>query len=56
MATYTIRWEINVDADNPVKAAVEALQIQQDPFSEALVYSVTEDATNIETTVDLLSE
>ena len=56
MANYTVRWEINVEADDPVKAAVEALEIQQDPFSEAVVYDVTEDATNIKTVVDLLTE
>ena len=54
MPSYTIRWEINVDADNPKKAAIQCLEIHQDPFSESLYYEVTEDATNKKTMVDLL--
>lgn len=39
--TYKIIWEIEVDADNPRKAAEEALKIQRDVFSTATVFQVT---------------
>ena len=54
MPNYTITWEINVEADSPKEAAIQCLEIQHDQFSEALVYEVTEDATNKKFVVDLL--
>lgn len=40
MNTYTVSWVIEVDADNAVDAAKEALLIQRDPESTALVFDV----------------
>ncbi len=42
MRTYHVTWEIEVFADNPVDAAVEALQIQKCWKSIAKVFGVTE--------------
>jgi len=40
MKTYTVRWEIDVDADSPEAAARQALEIQRDPESIATVFEV----------------
>lgn len=37
---YHVTWEIEVDADNPIEAAREALKIQRDPESTATVFKV----------------
>ena len=37
---YTVTWSINIDADTPVNAAREALAIQRDPYSTAVVFRV----------------
>lgn len=42
MPEYLVTWEINVDADSPKEAAEEALRIQRDPDSIALVFVVRE--------------
>jgi len=40
MTSYLVRWEIDIDADNPEEAAEEALKIQRDTESWALVFDV----------------
>lgn len=40
MPEYTVRWEIEIDADSPEEAARMALEIQRDPRSTALVFDV----------------
>jgi hypothetical protein len=40
MTTYTVIWEIDVDADTHEDAAREALHIQRDPESIATVFFV----------------
>lgn len=37
---YTVRWEIEIDAETPEEAAREALKIQRDPESTATVFDV----------------
>jgi len=43
MANFHVRWEIEVDADNPVDAAAKCLEIMHDPDSTATVFGVSED-------------
>lgn len=40
MPSYRINWTIDVDADNPRKAAEQALAAQRDPASTATVFDV----------------
>ena len=40
MAEYRVKWEIDIEATSPRKAAEEALKIQHDPFSTATVFQV----------------
>ena len=56
MAEYTVTWRVQVRADNAVHAAVECLEMQQDPFSEAIHFTVVNDETKKLTEVDLLTE
>ncbi len=56
MATYKVEWEIELEENSPKEAAIEALNIQQDPFSEAVAYTVTEVSSGIKTEIDLLTE
>lgn len=44
MPSYRVRWEIDIDADNPVEAAKGALETMRDPGSEAVVFNVAEGA------------
>ena len=59
MATWNVPWLITIEADSPRAAAEEALRIQRDPSSDAIVFDVApwdahaEPACNGET-VDLL--
>lgn len=46
MATYSVSWEIEIEADSPREAAQEALAIQRDPNSIATVFSVIEASRN----------
>ena len=58
MTSYLVKWEIDIEADSPIKAAKEARLIQQDPFSEALVFDVytsnIAERNSLIQTVDLL--
>lgn len=38
---YHVVWRIEVEADNPTEAAVQAREILLDPESEAVVFDVT---------------
>lgn len=42
MKTYLVRWEIEIDAKSPKKAAKEALKIQRDLDSMAVFFDVKE--------------
>ena len=37
---YRVKWEIDIEADSPRQAAIEALKIQRDPNSLATVFEV----------------
>lgn len=56
MHEYTVTWQIQVSADNAVDAAVKCLEIQQDPFSEAIHFTIVHDATGVSSEIDLLNE
>ena len=56
MAQYRILWEIDVEADSPREAAQEARNIQLDPTSEAVVYTVYHEATEEVYDIDLLED
>ncbi|MEU9072111.1 hypothetical protein AB0D60_35160 [Streptomyces sp. NPDC048306] len=55
MTAYRVRWDIDVDACDPVDAARKALAIQRDPRSWATVFTVRGDdhGGHQVTTVDL---
>jgi hypothetical protein len=53
MTTYSIKWEIEIDAKTPEDAARKALEIQRDPASIATVFDVYEKEGN-HTCIDLL--
>jgi len=53
---YLVKWEIDITASSPQEAAKQALEIQRDKNSEALMFDVLEQATNSETAVSLLGE
>lgn len=55
METYTVTWEIELDAESPEDAARQALEIQRDPFSSALVFFV-QDEMGDRVMVDLFEE
>lgn len=40
MANYTVEWKIEVEADNPLDAARQALEIQRDKNSIATCFEV----------------
>jgi hypothetical protein len=51
MRDYRVTWEIDVTAENPTKAAKEALDIQRDGGSLATVFGVTDSRTAVCTEV-----
>lgn len=54
MPLYEITWVIDVEADTPRDAVIEALNIQQDPFSEALFFTAMDSKTKEIVEIDLL--
>ena len=40
MKEYTVKWQIEVTADNPTEAAMQARMIMLDPESEAVHFEV----------------
>ncbi len=55
MKTYSIKWEIEIDAETPEEAARKALEIQRDPASLATVFDAYDEEGNC-TRVDLLEQ
>jgi hypothetical protein len=53
MTTYSIKWEIEIDAKTPEEAARKAFEIHRDPASMATVFDVYDKEGNY-TRVDLL--
>ena len=53
MTSYLVQWEIDINADDEVDAAIDALLIMQDKYSEALFFKVIEQKTGKLTDVDL---
>lgn len=54
MTTYSIKWEIEIDAETPEEAARKALEIQRDSQSiYAMVFDVSDQRGNT-TRVDLI--
>lgn len=61
MPEYLVIWEIDIEADTPRDAALEALEIQRNIGSEATVFKVKEKGTfgkhdGEEVIIDLLEE
>lgn len=44
MPTYTITWTIDLEAEDPRRAIEQALQIQRDPRSQAVVFDVRQES------------
>ena len=56
MKTYSVMWEIEVNADSPREAAQKALEIQRDYYSTATVFDVVNnDDTDKMERIDLLT-
>jgi len=53
MTSYSVNWEIEIDAESPVEAARQALTIHRDQNSTATVFDVFDEEGNC-TRVDLL--
>ena len=53
MQEYRVTWKIEVDANNPEDAAKQALAIQRDPESTAVVFEVVDEKGN-ESIVDIM--
>lgn len=56
MAEYIVRWEIQLDAETPKKAAERALEIQRDPASIATFFEVVKHSTREIKYIDLGEE
>lgn len=46
--TYRVRWEIDVDAETPVAAAMQALEMVSDPNSSAHVFDAVDESGQME--------
>ena len=46
MKNYLVTWVIDIEAESAEKAAEQAYAIQQDPFSIATLFTVTDDEGN----------
>ena len=53
MTTYSVNWSIDIEAESPVEAARQALEIHRDPNSTATVFDVYDKDGN-HTRIDLL--
>ena len=56
MATFTVTWVIQFEADNAREAAQKALDIQRDPFSSAVVFETHNWDTDVQEEIDLLED
>ena len=52
--SYTVTWKIELYADSHKEAAELALEIHRDKYSEATFFDVTEEATGVEMSIELL--
>ncbi len=50
---YKVTWTVDVEADDPVEAAREALRIQRDPESVATYFEVQKHGSDVVFPVDL---
>lgn len=55
MKTYTVQWEIELDAESSRDAAELALEWQRDPNGTATVFTVVDEEGN-EEQIDLMEE
>lgn len=53
MKTYLVRWEIEVDAETPYGAAMQAFEIQQHKETTATVFVVQEFEQAEQVTIDV---
>jgi hypothetical protein len=53
MTTFSVNWRIDIEAESPVEAAGQALEIHRDPNSTATVFDVYDEQGNY-TCADLL--
>ncbi|MFH2076397.1 MAG: hypothetical protein ABIJ57_13810 [Pseudomonadota bacterium] len=53
MQTYRVKWEIDVEAETPQKAAEEAKGAQLDPESIATIFNVTDRETGETVEIEL---
>lgn len=56
MKLYYVKWDIELDAENPQKAAEKALEIMRDPDSTATVFEVSEEGSSDVVTIDVLGD
>lgn len=54
MKTYLVQWEIEIDAESEREAAEKAREIQLDPNSSAVVFTVSDGRSLV--TIDLLED
>lgn len=54
MPQYHVIWEIDLDAESPEDAALQALSIHRDPQSIATMFSV--ELNNLRTVIDVNNE
>ncbi|RPH88513.1 MAG: hypothetical protein EHM66_00460 [Deltaproteobacteria bacterium] len=53
MPLYKVTWEIDIDAETPKAAAIDALRIQRDSSSSATVFTVYSQKGTTTHTIDL---
>lgn len=53
MRNFTVEWLIELDAEDAVDAARQALAIHRDPDSIATVFTVTDNAGGVSVEIDL---
>jgi hypothetical protein len=52
---YTVEWSIDLDADSPWDAAIQAWEMIRDPESQASIFFVTRrDVNDVTTRIDVL--
>ena len=56
MATYYVKWKIEVEAESALEAALEARRIQLDPNSAAVMYECRKTTSSICEYIDLFEE
>lgn len=54
MATYLVTWTIDIEANSPTQAAIDALKIQRRPGGTAVVFEVKKHGSDKSTTIDLI--